>query len=131
MRDSSRFTQVRDITDNDRYVRTALPESWRVYKLVGALFFAAAERVFTEILSLAGDGDTLVLYADGVTVLDAGGTGALERFLDECNARDIKVVIADLQEQPLKALAGCSSGDGFSRLTVTTTLDEALSPVAG
>lgn len=127
MRDSSRFTQVRDITDNDRYVRTALPKGWRVYKLVGALFFAAAERVFSEILSLSDDGDTLVLYADGVTVLDAGGTGALERFLDECNARSITVVIADLQEQPFKALVNCNGGATFSRLTVTPALDEALS----
>jgi len=126
MRDSSRFTQIRDITTSERYVRRVLPASWHVYKIVGALFFAAAERVFSELLSLSADGDTLVLYADGVTVLDAGGTGALERFLDECDARDIRVIVADLQEQPLRALRTCSDGDTVCRLAVIPTLDDAI-----
>jgi len=126
MRDSSRFTQVRDITTSERYVGRELPEGWHVYKLVGALFFAAAERVFSELLWLSADGDTLVLYADGVTVLDAGGTGALERFLDECDLRGITVIVADLQEQPLRALTNCSDGSTLCRLTVTDTLEEAL-----
>jgi len=126
MRDSSRFTQVRDITASERYVGRPLPSTWHVYKLVGALFFAAAERVLSEILYLSADGDTVVLYADGVTVLDAGGTAALERFLDECDARQIRVVIADLQKQPLRALTSCSDGDTLCRATVTPTLEEAL-----
>ncbi len=130
MRDSSRFTQVRDVTDSERYVRQPLPEGWRVYKIVGALFFAAAERVFSEILWLSADGDTLVLYADGVTVLDAGGTGALERFLDECEERGITVIIADLQEQPLRALTTSSAQGALSRLTVAATLDDALAQAA-
>ncbi len=126
MRDSSRFTQVRDITANDRYVRIPLSPGWHVYKIVGALFFAAAERVFSEILEMLSDGDNVILYADAVTVLDAGGTGALERFLDECDARHINVLVADLQVQPLKALTSCNGGVTCGRLTVTDTLDEAL-----
>jgi len=126
MRDSSRFTQVRDITSSERYVGRPLPGTWHVYKLVGALFFAAAERVFSEILYLSADGDTVVLYADGVTVLDAGGAAALERFLDECDARGISVVIADLQEQPMRALTNCCDGGTLREVVVAGTLDEAL-----
>lgn len=105
MRDIARFTQVRDISDNPHYVGTPLPAGWRATKIVGAMFFAAAERVLTRLLSETPDGSNLIIYADGVTLLDSGGISALERFFEECNARHIRVIITDLQPQAARTLA--------------------------
>ena len=47
----------------------------------------------------------LILYLDGVTLLDAGGLSTMSRFIDLCGRRQCQVVIADLQFQPLRTLA--------------------------
>lgn len=132
MRDIARFTQVRDVSTDPRYVTRPLPQGWRVVKVTGAMFFAAAERVLTQLLAETGDGGGLVVYGDGITMLDAGGTGALERFAEECRERDITVYLTDLQAQPLRVVgtAGSLTQDGTVR--VVPTLADALErlPVA-
>jgi len=127
MRDIARFTQVRDVTTSERYSGGDVPEGWRIVKINGAMFFAAAERVLSQLLAETPDGGNLVIYADGVTLLDAGGIGALERFAEECAARGIRVILADLQPQP--AHAATAAGIGGSRtpsIELVPTLDAAL-----
>jgi SulP family sulfate permease len=126
MRDIARFTQVRDITESPRYVGAPLPTGWRVVKITGAMFFAAAERVLSELLADTPDGTSLIIYADGVTLLDAGGTSALERFGAACRERGIRVIVADLQPQPARSFAAA----GLSRdcgLEMAPTLSSAIS----
>lgn len=130
MRDIARFTQVRDITDSPRYVGTPLPADWRVVKITGAMFFAAAERVLSELLASSPDGSSLIIYADGVTLLDAGGTSAFERFGAACRERDIRVIVADLQPQPARsfAAAGLEHDCGLeTRATLSSAISEARS----
>jgi SulP family sulfate permease len=126
MRDVARFTQVRDISDSERYVGEPLPSEWRVVKITGAMFFAAAERVLTQLLAETNDDASIIIYADGVTVLDAGGTGAFERFLHECKDRGIRVILTDLQSQPARTLRASTLGDGGDALEIVPTLTEAI-----
>ncbi|MDZ7809272.1 MAG: STAS domain-containing protein [Arhodomonas sp.] len=76
------MTRVNEITHSSKLISRPLPEGWAVYKLTGPLFFAAAERIFTELEATALDRYGIVLYMDGVPVLDAGGLAAFERFLE-------------------------------------------------
>lgn len=131
MRDIARFTEVRDISDSPRYVGDPLPEGWRVVKVTGAMFFAAAERVLSELLEETPDGGKLIIYADGVTLLDAGGSSALERFGVECAARRIRVILADLQPQPAKAVEAVGIGGESSHIQLTPTLREAVEIARG
>ncbi len=108
-----------------------LPEGWRVVKITGAMFFAAAERVLTQLLSETPDGGKVIIYADGVTLLDAGGTSALERFEAECDSRGIRVLLTDLQPQPGSAAKAVGIGDAASCVTIVPTLTEALSVARG
>src|SRR5690606_29844870 len=105
MRDVSQMTKVSDITAKPRQGLAEqwneLPEGWSVFKITGPLFFAAADRVFSELLAQAEGRRGVVLYMDGVPVLDAGGLSALGKFTDACARRDVQVMIADLQFQPL------------------------------
>jgi len=129
MRDIARFTQVRDVTGTPRYSGGHVPDGWRIVKVTGAMFFAAAERVLSQLLEETPDGSGLVVYADGVTLLDAGGISALERFAEECAARGIRVLIADLQPQPARAAHAAGIGSETSALELTPTLDAALAIV--
>ncbi|GHD43209.1 sulfate permease, SulP family [Marinobacter persicus] len=121
MREMAKMTRVTDITDSKRIDRSQLPEGWRVFKINGPLFFAAADRIFGELAELSREAKGFILYMDGVTVLDAGGLSALGKLIDTCRETGSQVIIADLQFQPLKALAraGLEPEAGVSRFTPT------------
>lgn len=126
MREMARMTRVTDITAGSRVAGRGLPEGWRVFKINGPLFFAAADRIFGELAVMSRDARGFILYMDGVTVLDGGGLAALNKLITTCQREGTEVVIADLQFQPLRTLAraGVAPIEGVSRYT--SSLDEAL-----
>lgn len=117
MQEMARMTRVTDITDSTRIEAGSLPEGWRVLKINGPLFFAAADRIFGELAELSREARGFVLYMDGVTLLDAGGLSALTRLIDTCRGNGSQIVVADLQFQPLRTLAraGLAPEPGVSR----------------
>lgn len=127
LRDLARFTQVRDISTSRHYSQEPLPPGWRMVKITGAMFFAAAENVLRDLLDSTDANSNLILYADGITVFDAGAASAFHRFLLECtNQRSIRVIVTDLQPQVRKVFdeAGLLNGDYL--LQVFSSLSEAL-----
>ncbi|MFL1467985.1 C4-dicarboxylic acid transporter DauA [Marinobacter sp. DUT-3] len=129
MREMAQMTRVTDITGNKRIVSAGLPDGWQVFKINGPLFFAAADRIFGELAGLSRNARGFILYMDGVTVLDAGGLSALNKLVETCQAEGTRIVVADLQFQPLKTLARAGVGpvDGVS--SFYPSLDSALSAV--
>lgn len=129
MREMAQMTRVTDITGNQRIVSAGLPEGWQVFKINGPLFFAAADRIFGELAGLSRNARGFILYMDGVTVLDAGGLSALNKLVEICRAEGTRIVIADLQFQPLKTLtrAGVGPVEGVS--SFYSSLDAALTEV--
>lgn len=129
MREMAQMTRVTDITGNKRIVSAGLPDGWQVFKINGPLFFAAADRIFGELAGLSRNARGFILYMDGVTVLDAGGLSALNKLVDICQAEGTRIVIADLQFQPLKTLARAGVGPVDSVSSFYPSLDAALSAV--
>lgn len=130
MREMAQMTRVTEISDSQRVrAKGVLPDGWQVFKINGPLFFAAAERIFGEMALLSPNARGLILYMDGVTILDAGGLSALNKLISSCRQTGAELVIADLQFQPLKTLAraGVVSEPGVSRFY--PTLDAALEAV--
>ncbi len=105
MKEIAEMVKVTDVTDNKRVVNVPIPDGWRVLKINGPLFFAAADRVFSELSLKTSEVDGLVLYLDGVPLLDAGGLAAMDRFIKKCQIYNTQVIFCDLQFQPLKTLA--------------------------
>lgn len=126
MRDVAKMTRVNELSTSSRLIAAPLPAGWSVFKITGPLFFAAADRVFTELAQRAAERNGVVLYMDGVPVLDAGGVAAFEAFLKEMEAQGTSVVVADLQFQPLKTLARARIKPIPGQLAFTPTLAEAL-----
>nr|MDQ2694244.1 C4-dicarboxylic acid transporter DauA [Pseudomonadota bacterium] len=116
-REIAEMTRLREISDHRRWVATPLPEGWRVYKITGPLFFAAADRVFAELALVARGARGIVLYLDAVPILDAGGLASLNRLIESCQREGTEVYFADWQFQPLKTLAraGVRPVEGVSR----------------
>lgn len=105
MKEIAEMTRVYDITGNHNLTGNGVPEHWVVYKINGPLFFAAADRIFGDLAAESRHAKGIVLYLDGVSILDAGGVSALYRFIAHCQASHIKLYLADFQFQPLKTLA--------------------------
>lgn len=126
MREISELTKVSDVSTHENWVKQPLKEGWQVFRISGALFFAAADKVFTEIKVLSQGKTGVVIYMGEVTVLDAGGLSALMRFLAYCEKQEIKVRIADVQFQPLKTLAKAKVQAKPDQLLFYPSLAEAL-----
>ncbi|MCK0163342.1 C4-dicarboxylic acid transporter DauA [Marinobacter sp. S6332] len=126
MREMAEMTKVTDITTGKRVSDENLPPGWRVFKINGPLFFAAADRIFGELAELSRNVDGFILYMDGVTVLDAGGLSALNKLIATCQNNGTRIVIADLQSQPQRTLARGGLGPVEGVLQFTSSLREAL-----
>ena len=126
MRDIAQMTRVTDISANRKHVPVPLSEEWGVYKINGPVFFAAAERVFSELSLLSETKKGVILYMDAVPILDAAGLAAFRRFIDSKIGSGTLLITADLQFQPLKAIAKAHIEQIDCRLQFTSTLTEAV-----
>jgi len=129
MKEIAEMTRVSDVSGNRKIVERDMPAGWSVFKISGPLFFAAADRIFGEIANQIAGKRGIVLYMDGVPLLDAGGLSAMNKLIDKCQRQGTQVVVADLQFQPLKTLAraGVKPIEGVSRYY--GSLGEALDAV--
>jgi SulP family sulfate permease len=126
MKEIAEMTIIRDISKNNKLVDVDIPRGWIVFKINGPLFFAAADRIFGELSLLCGEQRGIVLYLDGVSVLDSGGVAALNKFIDKCARTDTQLYLADFQYQPLKTLAKAGFRPDKKACFVYPTLSEAL-----
>ncbi|MFO1258410.1 MAG: C4-dicarboxylic acid transporter DauA [Gammaproteobacteria bacterium] len=126
MREIARMTRVSDITMNPKYLQQSISPYWAVYRINGPLFFAAADRIFAELSQICMEKKGIILYFGEVSLIDAGGLSALQRFIDQCRRHQTKVVITDLQFQPLRTLAKAHIEAVPGELMFAQTLSELL-----
>ncbi|RJT12373.1 C4-dicarboxylic acid transporter DauA [Rahnella inusitata] len=101
------------------------PDDMLVMRINGPLFFAAAERIFSELQSRSSGKKVIVLLWDRVAVLDAGGVNALRNFIDNLT-EGTEVRIAEILFQPLKTLARARMQPIEGKLSFYGKLEEAL-----
>jgi sulfate permease, SulP family len=121
MKEIADMTRVVEITNDENSAHEALPEKWRVFKITGPLFFAAADKIFAELTLYCEKDKGIILYLDGVNLLDAGGISALNKLISHCAKAHSELILTDVQFQPLKALAKAHTipVDGVFRLFST------------
>ncbi|KKI47818.1 transporter [Obesumbacterium proteus] len=94
-------------------------------RVSGPLFFAAAERIFSEMLVQSEDYNTIVMQWDAVPVLDAGGLNAFQRFV-EALPEGKQLIITDIPFQPLKTFARARIAPISGKLAFFSTLPDAV-----
>ncbi|HAX9731036.1 C4-dicarboxylic acid transporter DauA [Escherichia coli] len=81
-----------------------VPDDVLVLRVIGPLFFAAAEGLFTDLESRLEGKRIVILKWDAVPVLDAGGLDAFQRFVkrlpEGCELR-----VCNVEFQPLRTMA--------------------------
>jgi len=129
MRNISKMTKISDISDSKKHCPNGIPNHYVVYKINGPLFFAAADRVFSELEYRDQHRKGVILYMDGVSILDAGGLSSMIKYIEHCAENNIHLIIADLQSQPLKTVAKAHIDAVPDRFQFTDTLAEALEKI--
>jgi len=126
MRNIATLTRARDITQS----LPQLPEHWRVVKISGPLFFAAADKVFAALDELAKNQQGLIVQMDGVPLLDAGGLEGLTDFIARCKKRQCQLILTGLAFQPLKAMVKAGIKPAKGSFTIYPLMADALAAVA-
>src|SRR5690625_231219 len=131
MQQIAEMTRITDVTDQRKITgNTTIPEGWRIIKINGPLFFAAADLAFTQLKRMGAEHKGLVLYMDAVPLLDAGGLNAFLRFVEDAKTLGFSLVVADLQFQPLRTLARAGVEPIEQQLRFTPTMTEAIELIA-
>ncbi|MBN7796403.1 C4-dicarboxylic acid transporter DauA [Parahaliea mediterranea] len=105
MREIAALTRVVEISDSREFVQRKMPANWKVFKVRGPLFFAAADRIFAELAQHAEGIDGMILNVRYSSYLDAGGLAAMEKLMAHCEKHQVQLVFAAWQFQPMKTLA--------------------------
>jgi sulfate permease, SulP family len=125
MREIAKMTRLHDLADHKRYAHE-VPAGALLYKINGPLFFAAAERVFGELVAQVKGHTLLVLQMEAVSILDAGGLSAFLQFEQQMVKAGVQLRVAELQFQPLKTLARAKVRPVPGQLEFYGSLEEAL-----
>lgn len=125
MREIAKMTRLHNLAEHGRYANE-VPAQTLLYKINGPLFFAAAERVFEELLAQVGEHKALILQMEAVSILDAGGLSAFQQFAKRMAKSGVQLKVAELQFQPLKTLARAKVRPVPGELEFYGSLEEAI-----
>jgi SulP family sulfate permease len=101
-----------------------IPKGVEVYAINGPFFFGAADRLKDVMSEIAKPPKVFILRMAHVPAIDATGIHALEQLAKKCRAQGTKLVLSEVRDQPLAALAKAEALDRFDGLA--DTLEEAL-----
>ncbi|MGY3942383.1 C4-dicarboxylic acid transporter DauA [Aeromonas tecta] len=125
MREIAKMTKLHNLAEHKRYANE-VQAGTLIYKINGPLFFAAAERVFDELLAEVRENKTLILQMEAVSILDAGGLAAFQQFAKRMAKGGVTLKVAELQFQPLKTLARAKVRPTLGELEFYGSLEEAI-----
>ena len=97
-----------------------------IYEITGPFFFGVADMLQQTLRNVAKPPRALILRMGEARVIDSTGTAALESFVSQCRAHKIKLLIAEIQEQPRKTLGKAGLVEDLGPDRFFDTVDEAL-----
>jgi sulfate permease, SulP family len=98
-----------------------------VYEIAGPLFFGAAQKALDVLQQMERRHVRIVvLKMEGVPILDATGLMALENLVADLNRTGIKVVLAGVQPEPLRAFTRAGWRNRARRLRIFRSAPRAL-----
>jgi SulP family sulfate permease len=109
-------------------VNVTVPDDILVIRVIGPLFFAAAENIFNDLQTRIEGKRIVVLKWDAVPVLDAGGLEAFQRFVSRL-PEGCELRVSNLEFQPLRTLARAGVQPIPGKLAFYPNRDAALADI--
>lgn len=103
-----------------------IPDGVMVFRVFGAFFFGAADKLETSLLRAGGLPDVLILRMRDVLAIDATGLDALEDLLEKLRKKKKELILCGPHSQPMFALTRAGLIDKIGLENVCGDMDHAL-----
>jgi SulP family sulfate permease len=123
--------QLGEITGVRRKKRTVsghdIPERVEVYEVNGPFFFGVADKLKDVMGEIARPPLVFILRMRNVPAIDATGIHALEQMAKKCRAQKTQLILTEIRQQPLRALARARKIDAIGgRDSLARTFEDAV-----
>jgi len=103
-----------------------IPAGVMVFRIFGAFFFGAADKLETSLRRAGELPDVLILRMGDVLTLDATGLDALEDLLEKLRIKKKDLILCGPRSQPLFALTRAGLIDRIGEVNIRGDLDDAI-----
>jgi SulP family sulfate permease len=127
MRRMAEVSGVTLIGEHHPLISEPLPRGLLLYEIAGPLFFGAAQRAIGVISRVDRRGvKVVVLDVTAVPAVDATGLVNLQSLVARLNAEGVKVILAGVQSQPMRAFAKARWRTRKGRLRIFRSFDRGI-----
>jgi len=105
----------------------AIPDGVMIFRVFGAFFFGAADKLETSLRRAGQMPEVLILRMRDALVLDATGLDALEDLMEKLQKKKKHLILCGPHAQPLFALERAGFMDRLGRENVCADIDSSLS----
>lgn len=120
----SGWKYIDDENDPESIELMAVPAHTCVYEISGPMFFAAAEKILN--ISIKEDTKVLVIRMRSVNAIDATAMRNLEQLVEDCEKKNVKVVLSHVNEQPMKVMEKAGLVERVGKDNFCSHIEEAL-----
>src|SRR5436853_1011410 len=128
--ETTQITAVDETTETEgahhSLVGKEVPEGVMVYRVFGAFFFGAADKLETALKRARQEPDILILRMRKVLAMDATGLNALEDLCEKLQSKGKHLILSGPHAQPLFAMDRAGFLDRLGRENVCAHVDAAL-----
>ena len=128
--ETTQITAVDETTETEgahqSLVGKHVPDGVLVFRVFGAFFFGAADKLETALQRARRDPDVLILRMRKVLAMDATGLNALEDLYDKLQKRGKYLVLSGPHTQPLLVMDKAGFLDRIGRENVCAHIDASL-----
>ncbi len=103
------------------------PENVSLYEINGPFFFGAADKFIRAVKEIGVHPKVLIIKMSNVPAIDATGYHALSMLQNICKKNHTELILLDLQDQPLHALAKYGFIDMLGAQNICNNVEEAIS----
>jgi SulP family sulfate permease len=97
-----------------------------IYEITGPFFFGVADILQDTLQRISKAPEILILRMKDVPAIDSTGISVLETFVNQCKRKKIRVMLCDIQVQPMKALSKAGFIGEIGIENIIDDLDKAI-----
>ena len=128
--ETSHITEVDETTETDgpqhSLVGKDIPEGVMLYRMFGAFFFGAADKLESALQRLKGEPEILILRMRTVVAMDATGLNTLEDLYERLHRKGKHLILSAPHAQPYGVMEKAGFLDEIGRENVCPDVDAAL-----
>lgn len=133
MRKMAEFTSVKSIIDDIDSVdlleiknTLKYPEDVAMYEINGPFFFGATDKFISAIRDISSMPKILIIKMDKVPIMDSTAYHSFEMLLDICTKENTKLLLLNVQPQPLNTLKKYGFVDKIGNKNVCVSLNDVI-----